>query len=82
MPSAHSEIRLDVFYQNVRGLRTKQLEFYDSVASTDYNAVGLTETWLNDSFQDHQLFPTFYPVFRTVRNSFNMRGGYGVLNSC
>ena len=32
IPSTHSQIRLDVFYQNVRGLNTKQLQVYESVS--------------------------------------------------
>jgi hypothetical protein len=42
--SAQSQICHDIFYQHVRGLRTKQLEFYDSVSSTGYNVICLTET--------------------------------------
>jgi hypothetical protein len=30
-------ISLGIYYQDVRGLRTKQLELYENVSSTDYN---------------------------------------------
>jgi hypothetical protein len=43
-PRAHSQIRLDVFYQNVRRCRTKQVELHDTVSSTDYNVMCLIET--------------------------------------
>jgi hypothetical protein len=46
----------DIFYQNVRGLRTKQSEFHDKVSATDCNLISLTETWLNDLCLDHNLF--------------------------
>jgi hypothetical protein len=50
----------DICYQNVRVLRTKQLELYDNVWSTDHNIICLTETWLNDMCYDHNLFPDGY----------------------
>jgi hypothetical protein len=41
---------LDIFYQNIRGLRTKYSEIYDTVCSTDFNIIRLTETWLSELF--------------------------------
>jgi hypothetical protein len=38
---------LDIFYQNVRGLRTKSVESFNNVCSFDFKIVCLTETWLN-----------------------------------
>jgi hypothetical protein len=67
IPSTHSQIRLDIFHQNVRGLRTKELQVYESVSLTFYNVTCFTKTWLNDSCQDHNLFPKFYTVFRSDR---------------
>jgi hypothetical protein len=54
---------VDIYYQNVRGLKTKQLELYDNVCSSDHNIICLTETWLNHLYYDHNLFPDCYTVF-------------------
>jgi hypothetical protein len=51
---------LGIYYQNVRCLKTKQLELYDNVWSTNHNIICLTETWLNDMPYDHNLFPDGY----------------------
>jgi hypothetical protein len=48
---------LGIYYQNVRDLRTKQLEFYDNFCSIDLHIICLYETWLNDLCYDHNLFP-------------------------
>jgi hypothetical protein len=69
----------DIYYQNVRGLRTKQLELYDDVCSADYNIICLTETWLNDLCYDHNLFPDCYTVLRSDRVPVNKTRGGGVL---
>ncbi|PNF20040.1 hypothetical protein B7P43_G05817 [Cryptotermes secundus] len=71
----------DIYYQNVRGLRTKQVELYDNICSTDYNIICLTETWLNDLCYDHNLFPDCYTVFRSDRASVNKTRGGGVLTA-
>ena len=72
-----------VYYQNVRGLRTKTSEFYlSSISSCHFNAVALTETWLNQSIHNSELFDTSrYNIFRRDRN-FALTGrknGGGVL---
>ena len=71
----------DIYYQNVRGLRTKQFELYSNVCSTDYNIFCLTETWLNDLCLDHNLFPDSYTVLRSDRVSANKTRGGGVLTA-
>lgn len=45
-----------MYYQNVRGLRTKTSDFSNNALSCDYDIVALTETSLNDSFFDGELF--------------------------
>ena len=70
---------LDIFYQNVRGLRTKSVEIFSNVCSCDYKIVCLTETWLNESFPSSNFFPETYTVYRSDRDcSDKLRGG-GVL---
>ena len=72
---------LHVYYQNVRGLRTKIDCFFMSVSSFEYDVVVLTETWLDDCIFSSQLFGDMYSVYRTNRShltSRKKRGG-GVL---
>lgn len=69
-----------IAYQNVRGLNSKVVEFYNNVCITDneYDAVALTETWITDSVYDSELFPEHFSIFRCRNRSDNLRGG-GVL---
>lgn len=70
-----------VYYQNVRGLRSKTNQFYLSCLSTQYEIIILSETWLNDSVLSAELFNSTYNVFRCDRspcNSVKSDGG-GVL---
>jgi hypothetical protein len=74
----HPRNSYSVFYQNFSSLRTKQFEFYD-VSYTDYNIIRLTETWLNNSCKDLNLFRKNYVVFRSDRKSSSKTHGGGVL---
>jgi hypothetical protein len=64
-PSAFNSDRLhvgsgsssDIFYQNVSGLRTKSVEIFSSVCSSDFKIICLTKILLNGSFSSHTLFP-------------------------
>ncbi|XP_055542698.1 uncharacterized protein LOC129728290 [Wyeomyia smithii] len=70
-----------LYYQNVRGLRTKIDDFFISVSDAEIDVVILTETWLNDRFHSPQLFGTGYNVYRNDRDPVctgKARGG-GVL---
>lgn len=70
--------RLRIYYQNVRGLRTKTLDFYNGILSVDHDLVLITETWLKDSILDSELADNRYSVFRRDRGS---HGG-GVMALC
>ena len=70
-----------MFYQNVRGLRSKADEFRLSVMETEYDVFVLTETWLDPSIPTALLFGDEYRIYRCDRdttNSSHSRGG-GVL---
>ncbi|PNF29930.1 hypothetical protein B7P43_G07277 [Cryptotermes secundus] len=54
---------LGIYYQNVRGLRTKQLEFYDNVCTSNFDIICLSKTWLNDLCYNHNIFPSRYTVY-------------------
>lgn len=60
---------VNVYYQNVNGLRSKIQEFYLSVISCDYDVIVLTETFLNKSILNSELFvANDYFVFRRDRD--------------
>jgi hypothetical protein len=65
-----------IYYQNVRGIRTKQLELYENVSPTTHNTslINLTEMWLNARCYYHMLSTGCYIVFRSDRASVNKRG--------
>lgn len=76
-----SESCVAVYYQNVRGLRTKLADFYRSVLSHCYPVIVLSETWLNDSFYNSEIMDDRYIIYRVDRDPLKChknRGG-GVL---
>lgn len=56
----HSNNKLNVYYQNARGMRTKTNIFYRNVCSNNYDIILLTETWLVDGIADSELFDCRY----------------------
>lgn len=59
--------RLNICYQNVRGLRTKQENFYASLVDLVAYVVAIMETWLDEKHLDADLFPDVYCIFRADR---------------
>lgn len=57
-----------VFYQNVRGLRTKCADFYQAVLEANSDCICITETWLRKEILSCELFPPGYNVFRLDRD--------------
>lgn len=73
---------LKFYYQNVRGLRTKTVDIYNNVVCNNFDVIVLTETWLNGSVLDRELFDNRYEVYRRDRESsgfHSSRDGGGVL---
>lgn len=70
-----------MYYQNVRGLKTKLSDFFIASSSSSYDVIMLTETFLDDTVNSLQLFNTEFCVYRCDRNSSNSRkqGGGGTL---
>lgn len=66
---------LKLLYQNVRGLRTKTLQFYRSVLETDLDIILVTESWLHSGILDSELCDTRYEVFRKDRLTTTTGGG-------
>lgn len=59
---------LNIYYQNVRGLRTKTSTFSRNVCLCDYDVIGITESWSLDSISSSELFDDRYIVWRRDRN--------------
>ncbi|XP_022827582.1 neuropeptide F receptor-like [Spodoptera litura] len=73
--------KLSIYYQNIRGLRTKTDDFYRQLCVNLYDVVILTETWLVNGISDSELFCDRYIVWRRDRDyhrTGQTRGG-GVL---
>lgn len=58
-----------LFYQNVRGLRSKTSAFYKNILQSSSDIIALTETFLTSSVLDAELFPSGYKVFRKDRGA-------------
>lgn len=57
-----------LYYQNVRGLRTKSPELLCEISSCSYDIICLTETWLNEEIPSSLYFTPRYAVFRKDRD--------------
>lgn len=71
-----------IYYQNVRGLRTKQEEFFVSIADCTFDVVAVTETAFNDKSLMSEYFPSGWNVFRSDRDfdsTSKTRGGGSLL---
>lgn len=74
--------KLTVYYQNVRGLRTKTHTFYKNLTMSNYDIIILSETWLNNSVMSSELFENRYKVYRRDRETsgfHNKKEGGGAL---
>lgn len=72
-----------IYAQNVNGLKTKTTEFLKESASSDFDIFLLTETNLDESFYDNEVFCDEFVVFRNDRNvrnnHFHKKSGGGVM---
>lgn len=59
---------VNIYYQNVRGLRTKTSTFFRNICLNSYDIVCLTETWLIEGINDSELFDDRYLVWRRDRD--------------
>ena len=60
---------IQIYYQNVRGLRSKTRTVYCASFQCDFDIFCLTETFLNDGVFDGELFCDEYEVYRRDRSS-------------
>ena len=75
-----SSAPLTIYYQNVRGLRTKTNQLYLSLSSSDYDVIAFSETWLNGKILNSEL-SSEYNIYRADRNpgTSGLERGGGVL---
>lgn len=59
---------LSIYYQNVRGLRTKTSQFFRNVCLNSYDIISITESWLLDSIGNSEVFDSRYVVWRRDRD--------------
>ena len=58
---------VSIYYQNVRGLRTKTKTVHLNSSALDFDIYILTETWLTSSISNLEIFDAKYSVFRKDR---------------
>lgn len=72
---------INLYYQNVRGMRTKTNTLYRNQMHVNFDIICLSETWLLPGIYDAELFDSRYNVYRCDRD-YDARGdtrGGGVL---
>lgn len=76
--------KVSVFYQNVRGLRTKAAEFMSNLVGSPHNIFCLSETWLCNNIPDTNYFTPKFNVYRRDRDyaCTGQKLGGGVLIAC
>lgn len=68
---------LHIYYQNVRGIRTKSKNFYLQTLATNGDVITLTETWLNNSHKSEEYFGNDFIVYRRDRSHLNSSASIG-----
>lgn len=64
-----------IYYQNVRGLRTKTQLLHSSVLTCESDLIIFTETWLNNKFHNSELFDDRFSCYRADRPGDGRGGG-------
>lgn len=75
---ASDNSNLSVYYQNVRGLRTKT-NIRTNISACQHDIIIFTEHWLNENFFSSEYFDDNYSVERYDRKSSNKERGGGAL---
>ena len=68
---------LFVLYFNARSIKNKLDEFHARVYLDKPDIIAITESWLHDSFNAGEVFPSEYSVFRNDRNIHGWWGCFG-----
>ena len=75
MAYANSRTGVSVFYPNSRSLVNKIDQLELEIATYQYDLMVFTETHLDSSILDSELFPSIYTVFRRDRAQNGRRDG-------
>lgn len=76
-PASTPPNHINIYYQNVRGLRTKLRELTSGLPAHTADIYALTETWLCEGINDQELGFRNLNVFRTDRSSETSNKGIG-----
>ncbi|XP_069967398.1 uncharacterized protein, partial [Bactrocera oleae] len=71
--------KLNIYYQNTRGLRTKLKHFLTSSACCSSDIICISETWLNDSISSGEVTDNTFTLFRKDRNKLSSERSGGLL---
>ncbi|CAK1584172.1 unnamed protein product [Parnassius mnemosyne] len=72
---------INVYYQNVRGLRTKLSTFYLNILESPYDLFAITESSLHRSIHDGELIPPGFQIVRCDRADGRKHGGVFLASS-
>lgn len=67
-----------LYYQNCRGICTKQNIVYPALLSSDYDIVVFTETWLTCNHSTNEFFPDKFDTYRCDRKAGKKGGGVSI----
>lgn len=61
------QLALHIYYQNVRGMRTKLHLFNENLHSCDFDVIAITESWLDNGIFDNEICSSKYDIYRQDR---------------
>lgn len=61
-------MEISIFYQNVRGLKSKLSTIYNNSLNADHHIICLTETWLNSNISSSEVLCDTFNIFRRDRS--------------
>lgn len=64
-----NKLNLQIYYQNIRGMRTKTQDILCNILNCNYDVLVLVETWLHNGIKDREFIDDRYVVFRRDRNT-------------
>lgn len=73
----NSKRSISIYYQNVRGLRTKSTDFYLATVASNFDIIALTETWFTPALLSTEYFHSDYVVHRCDRSPSTSQFGRG-----
>lgn len=66
--------KIKIYYQNVRGIRTKT-NIRSKISASQYEIITFTEHWLDENYESSEYFDNSYTVERDDRNRPDMKWG-------